>query len=114
MWRGRGSTGSTGRDPRCGRSATASGARAAAQHVVDLGHRRVALIIVAPPDGDPAQVAHSQRERVAGWTEVLSDAGIEPVVSEIPSHGVDQAATAAGYPGWAGSKRPQPSGAMPL
>jgi DNA-binding LacI/PurR family transcriptional regulator len=63
------------------------GARAAARHVVDLGHRRVGLLMVAL-DGPGGLVAdpradvrgHPQRERLLGWLDVLDEAGIEPTV----------------------------------
>jgi DNA-binding LacI/PurR family transcriptional regulator len=55
----------------------------AAQHVVDLGHRRIALLSVGREAGgdDPGRndflVA---RQRLRGWLDVLEPAGIEPVV----------------------------------
>jgi DNA-binding LacI/PurR family transcriptional regulator len=62
------------------------GARAAAQHVVDLGHRRVAIVgsdhsddqahLPAPESG----ALHVSRGRMRGWTDALDAAGIEPVV----------------------------------
>ncbi|MFC7486908.1 LacI family DNA-binding transcriptional regulator [Knoellia sp. CPCC 206453] len=68
-----------------------AGARAAAQHLVDLGHTRIALIVKAgdPPFGIvPAAMAQGQGyasiERLAGWTDVLTAAGIEPVVLLLP------------------------------
>jgi DNA-binding LacI/PurR family transcriptional regulator len=64
------------------------GARAAAQHVVDLGHRRVGIVSVAvdEPHGladDPlaGTSAHPQKERMLGWLDVLGSAGIEPIVA---------------------------------
>ena len=58
------------------------GARAAAQHLVDLGHRHVALLTTGlrGPHGlvaDPlvAGPHHTERERLLGWTEVLGAAG---------------------------------------
>jgi DNA-binding LacI/PurR family transcriptional regulator len=58
------------------------GARAAAQHVVDLGHTRVGILTLdksyavddVPTENRPA------RERMAGWLEVLETVGITPVV----------------------------------
>src|SRR5205085_1248410 len=58
------------------------GARAAAQHLVDLGHRRVALLTLrtnADVDG-VATWNYPARERMAGWREALDAAGIEPEV----------------------------------
>lgn len=63
------------------------GARAAAQHVVDLGHRRVGIL--APGIAGASGVAtdavtdatnHVTRQRLLGWLEALGAAGIEPVV----------------------------------
>lgn len=64
-----------------------AGARSAAQHVVDLGHSKVAVVSKAasPPFGVvEAPTAkgngYASTERLAGWTEVLVAAGIDPVV----------------------------------
>jgi len=63
------------------------GARAAAQHLVDLGHRRIALVTLAVdgPGGmvdDPMAAAegYPQRERILGWLDVLKPAGVRPTV----------------------------------
>jgi DNA-binding LacI/PurR family transcriptional regulator len=64
----------------------AGGARAAAQHVVDLGHRRVAIVTSGD---DPIGIApaigvehgkYSQRNRMRGWLDVLTVNGITPTV----------------------------------
>jgi DNA-binding LacI/PurR family transcriptional regulator len=67
------------------------GAYAAAQHLVDLGHRTVAIvttgyrgdfgIITNPLD---TTVAHAERQRLMGWLEALDKAGIEPIVVRQP------------------------------
>jgi DNA-binding LacI/PurR family transcriptional regulator len=60
-----------------------TGARAAAQHLVDLGHTRIGIVTLRNPedaDGVPSP-NWPARERLLGWTEVLDDAGIEPVVT---------------------------------
>ena len=66
-----------------------SGARAAAQHVVDLGHRRIGVMttglrgvhgIVADPIADVATWKRVGRERMLGYLDVLTSLGIEPVV----------------------------------
>ena len=63
-----------------------SGARAAAQHLVDLGHRRVGIVI-ANIEGPAAIVAdassaknHVIQQRMLGWLDALHAAGIEPTV----------------------------------
>lgn len=70
------------------------GAFLAAQHVVELGHRRVALFASSLPAGlgvvDPdvaREAKRSQRERMAGWTDALSPAGIDPVVVNVELDG---------------------------
>lgn len=65
------------------------GARSAARHLVELGHRRVAILMAelggAPgPVRDPKQVdprsTYVSRERLAGSLEVLAAAGVPPLV----------------------------------
>ena len=59
-----------------------AGARAAAQHLVDLGHTRVAILTLRTNyevDGVPTW-NYPARERMAGWREALEAAGIEPEV----------------------------------
>ena len=63
------------------------GARAAAQHLVDLGHRRIGIVSITL-DGssgvidDPlaGPLGHPQRQRMMGWLEALEPVGIRPVV----------------------------------
>ncbi|MCB1001341.1 MAG: LacI family DNA-binding transcriptional regulator [Acidimicrobiales bacterium] len=64
-----------------------AGARAAAQHVVDLGHRRIGIVTsnFGVPAGlidRPADRAtgHVGRQRMLGWLEALDAAAIDPVV----------------------------------
>ncbi len=64
-----------------------SGARAAAQHLVDLGHRRIAVVTtnISGPMGivaDPVALAggHVIKQRLLGWLDALHAAGIRPVV----------------------------------
>jgi DNA-binding LacI/PurR family transcriptional regulator len=64
------------------------GARAAAQHLVELGHRRVAMLIT-PFDG------HPQRQRVLGWRDAVEAAGIASTVAASASHADEDVAEAA-------------------
>jgi len=64
-----------------------AGARAAAQHLVDLGHHRVGIIIanLAGPVrivADPLAATdnHVVRQRMLGWYDALHAASIEPTV----------------------------------
>ena len=59
------------------------GARLAAQHLLDLGHRRIA-IVTAGPEGAQTETAFNARERLLGWTAPLAEAGVEPTVVELP------------------------------
>ena len=78
------------------------GARSAAQHLVDLGHRRVGIVsgerhgpydvLVEPLMASEHYVS---RERMLGWTDALAPAGIEPLVVRqalTPEDGAHQAA----------------------
>ena len=68
------------------------GARAAAQHVVDLGHRRVAIVssgdlpIGVAPAIDVEHGKYSQRNRMRGWLDALTASDITPTVIYTP-HG---------------------------
>ena len=64
-----------------------SGARAAAQHLVDLGHRCIGIVTTnreAPEgvvDDDPAvTTSHVSRQRMLGWMDALDAAGITPTI----------------------------------
>ena len=70
------------------------GARAAARHLIDLGHRRVGLLysilgreleVDAVPE--PSALAHATRERYLGWREELDAAGAETVGMGVPVGG---------------------------
>lgn len=58
-----------------------SGARLAAQHLVDLGHRRVGILTL---ETDPAAGNYPARERMLGWHDALDPAGAETVVVATP------------------------------
>jgi DNA-binding LacI/PurR family transcriptional regulator len=64
------------------------GARAAAQHLLDLGHRRIGIVTVDIG-------GHPQRQRLLGWRDALGTAGVEPVVVRAPYNGDDEADAAA-------------------
>jgi DNA-binding LacI/PurR family transcriptional regulator len=90
------------------------GARAAAQHLVDLGHRRVAVLMAAlggPPGRveDPRAVGpaskHVSRERLAGYLEALAPAGVTPVVHGL-LHSDDEEAFVAALGLLGGPDRP--------
>jgi DNA-binding LacI/PurR family transcriptional regulator len=78
------------------------GARAVAQHLVDLGHRRIGAIVsvVGPPTApvaDPADLPmeHSTSERVKGWTEALAAAGVTADYVQAGEYGHDEFVRAA-------------------
>jgi DNA-binding LacI/PurR family transcriptional regulator len=67
------------------------GARAAAQHVVDLGHRRVGIVstgfagqfgVLSEPL--EATTAYTERQRLLGWLDALDAASIVPTVVRQP------------------------------
>jgi DNA-binding LacI/PurR family transcriptional regulator len=73
------------------------GARAAAQHVVDLGHRRVAIVTTGYggeygvlTDPLAATAAYTERQRLLGWLDALEAARIAPTVVRLPHDNPDQ------------------------
>ncbi|MFF5234500.1 LacI family DNA-binding transcriptional regulator [Dactylosporangium sp. NPDC000521] len=88
----------------CVNVADRPGARAAAQHLVDLGHRRVAFVtsgvrgahgllpagsvIPGPAVGEDAAVVdgYVAQQRILGWLDALTPAGITPPVVRL-AHG---------------------------
>lgn len=68
------------------------GARAAAQYLIDLGHRRIGIVTL---ETDPDATNYPARERMLGWHDALDPAGIEPVVVATPYHPHDAAYEAA-------------------
>ena len=69
-----------------------SGARAAAEHLVQLGHRRIDILTASftGPHGlvaDPVSAAggHVSTQRMLGWLDALDAAGIRPVVVQLPN-----------------------------
>jgi DNA-binding LacI/PurR family transcriptional regulator len=72
-----------------------AGARAAAQHIVDLGHRRVGIVTSNPglepgiiADPVAAAASHVGKQRILGWLDALHKAGIEPTVVQQGRTGV--------------------------
>jgi DNA-binding LacI/PurR family transcriptional regulator len=57
-----------------------AGARAAAAHLVALGHRRIGVFTVGPAVPAGRGEWFVPQERLRGWRDVLEPAGIEPVV----------------------------------
>jgi len=57
-----------------------AGARAAAAHLVALGHRRIAVFTVGPEAPAGPGDWYVPQERLRGWRDGLEPAGIEPVV----------------------------------
>lgn len=75
-----------------------AGARAAALHLLELGHRDVAVLtaghegehgVVSDPLGQPD--GHAARARLLGWHEALEAAGVRPVTYRVPSNTVEAA-----------------------
>lgn len=72
-----------------------AGARTAAQHLVELGHRRIDIVTSNPggtagilDDPQAAACSHVGRQRILGWLDALDAAGIKPkVVQEWRSDG---------------------------
>jgi DNA-binding LacI/PurR family transcriptional regulator len=63
------------------------GAAAAARHLLDLGHRNLAIVTAGMRGeygvvSDPlaTELANTERQRLSGWLRPLHDAGITPVV----------------------------------
>jgi DNA-binding LacI/PurR family transcriptional regulator len=80
------------------------GARAAAQHLVDLGHERIAVLtaviggeagVLADPAREARGMKRVSRERLLGYLEALEPAGIEPVVHRQHESDDEQAHDAA-------------------
>jgi DNA-binding LacI/PurR family transcriptional regulator len=77
-----------------------AGARAGAQHLIDLGHRRIG-ILGQREDPDPAMTEEfaldpPNRDRLRGWRETLAEHGVEPVMARttlLPRSAALEAAT---------------------
>jgi DNA-binding LacI/PurR family transcriptional regulator len=82
------------------------GARLAAQHLLDLGHRRIAIVTAGPEDGTTTETAFNARERLFGWTAALADASVEPAVIELPHRDPSASGAEAGRQLFAGEQPP--------
>jgi DNA-binding LacI/PurR family transcriptional regulator len=79
-----------------------SGARLAAQHLLDLGHRRIGIVTLCV-DGpcrivtDPVREAsgHPQTQRTFGWLDALTAAGVVPAVVQAAGNSDDDAVESA-------------------
>src|SRR6266550_4381507 len=78
------------------------GARAAAQHIVDLGHKRVAIVTAGAEgefgivtDPQKAAVAYPERQRLLGWLDALGAAEIKPTVVRQPHADAQEAGYSA-------------------
>jgi DNA-binding LacI/PurR family transcriptional regulator len=65
------------------------GARAAAEHVIELGHRDVGILTIA------SEGAHPERQRMLGWRDALRAVGLEPTVATTSTNLEDDAVNAA-------------------
>lgn len=68
-----------------------AGARAAARHLVELGHRRVGVLTISTsgrrgvvPDPLSEPNSFASRQRLVGWLSELEAAGVEPLVMLTP------------------------------
>ncbi|MDT7580120.1 MAG: hypothetical protein QOK35_1384 [Pseudonocardiales bacterium] len=72
-----------------------AGASAAAAHLLDLGHRRIALLAGGPEVLDAPGDWYVARERLRGWRDALDPAGVVPVVRYVDPTVDDQGFLAA-------------------
>jgi DNA-binding LacI/PurR family transcriptional regulator len=65
------------------------GASQGARHLLELGHRRIGVLALGlDRHGDVLQSdSYPSTERLAGWTETLAEAGVEPTVVRAPYDG---------------------------
>jgi DNA-binding LacI/PurR family transcriptional regulator len=72
-----------------------AGARAAAAHLVGLGHRRIAVLTAGPEVVAAPGDWFVPQERMRGWRDVLEPAGIVPVVRYADKTGDEEGLVAA-------------------
>jgi DNA-binding LacI/PurR family transcriptional regulator len=76
------------------------GARAAAEHLLELGHERIAIVASSDrpnghvSEGGSGEGKYTNRNRMIGWVAALDAAGITPTVVRV-DHTVESAAEAA-------------------
>jgi DNA-binding LacI/PurR family transcriptional regulator len=65
------------------------GAGQGARHLLELGHRRIGILALGlDRHGDLLQSdSYPSTERLAGWTETLAEAGVQPTVVRAPYDG---------------------------
>ena len=73
------------------------GARAAAQHLIDLGHQRIGLVLSGhhEPFGLIADATelidgYPSRQRLLGWLDALESAGVTPLIVRQPDGGMEE------------------------
>ncbi len=71
------------------------GARAAAAHVLELGHRRVAVLTAGPEGTTAPGEWFVVRERMRGWRDALDPVGVVPVVRHVDDADPDEGFAAA-------------------
>jgi DNA-binding LacI/PurR family transcriptional regulator len=78
------------------------GARDAAQHLLDLGHRRIGILTIGfddqqgiVPAGAVEPYGFAGEQRLRGWHDALDKAGVTPTVAIAPFRPVDAAYDAA-------------------
>ncbi len=67
-----------------------AGARAAAAHLVELGHRRIALLAAGPEALANPEDWYVPRERLRGWRDALEPVGISPVLRYVEKTAAEQ------------------------
>jgi DNA-binding LacI/PurR family transcriptional regulator len=63
------------------------GATQGARHLLELGHRRIGILALGLHRHDEmltASDSYPSRERLAGWTETLAAAGVDPTIVRAP------------------------------
>jgi DNA-binding LacI/PurR family transcriptional regulator len=79
-----------------------AGARAAAEHLLGLGHHRIGLLMLSlhgpfgPADAAPRPTdGYVSEQRLAGWLDALRPAGAEPVVVRVQDAGFAEVSAGA-------------------